>query len=38
MNIYSDNLYTVVDFLSNKFLNIPILLYMEGNFDIRDFK
>jgi len=36
MNIYSNSLYTAVDFLSNKALNIPNLLYMEEDFNIRD--
>jgi len=36
MNVYSDDLYTAVDFLSRKALNIPNLLYMGGDFNIRD--
>ena len=36
MNVYSDNLHTAVDFLSRKALNIPNLLYMGGDFNIRD--
>jgi len=38
MNVYSDDLHTIVDFLSNKPLNIPNLLYMRENFNIRDAK
>ena len=38
MNVYSDDLYTAVDFLSRKALNIPNLLYMGGDFNIRDTK
>ena len=36
MNVYSDDLYTAVNFLSRKALNIPNLLYMGGDFNIRD--
>ena len=36
MNVYSDDLHTAVDFLSRKALNIPNLLYMGGDFNIRD--
>ena len=36
MNVYSDNLHTAVDFLSREALNIPNLLYMGGDFNIRD--
>jgi len=36
MNVYSDDLHTAVDFLSREALNIPNLLYMGGNFNIRD--
>ena len=36
MNVYSDNLHTAVDFLSNEAPNIPHLLYIEGNFNVRD--
>ena len=36
MNVYSDDLYTVVDFLSREALNIPNLLYMGGDFNIKD--
>ena len=36
MNIYSDDLHTAVDFLSREALNIPNLLYMDGDFNIRD--
>ena len=36
MNVYSDDLYTAVDFLSREALNIPNLLYIGGNFNIRD--
>ena len=34
MNVYSDDLYTAVEFLSRKALNIPNLLYMGGDFNI----
>ena len=36
MNVYSDDLHTAVNFLSRKALNIPNLLYMGGDFNIRD--
>ena len=36
MNVYSDDLYTAVDFLSREALNIPNLLYIGGDFNIRD--
>ena len=36
MNVYSDDLHTAVNFLSREALNIPNLLYMGGNFNIRD--
>jgi len=36
MNIYSDDLHTAVNFLSNKALSIPHLLYMRGDFNVRD--
>ena len=36
MNVYSDDLHTAVDFLSRKALNIPNLLYMGRDFNIRD--
>ena len=36
MNVYSDSLHTVVDFLYDKALNISNLLYMEEDFNIRD--
>jgi len=36
INIYSDDLHTAVDFLSNETPNIPHLLYMEGDFNVRD--
>ena len=36
MNIYSDDLHTAVDFLFNAALNISHLLYMGGDFNIRD--
>ena len=35
MNIYSKSLYTTVDFLSNKALNISNLLYIEENLNSR---
>ena len=39
MNIYSDSLHTTVDFLFNKalyILNLPNLLYMGGDFNVRN--
>jgi len=36
MNIYSDDLHTAVNFLSNEALSISHLLYMGGNFNVRD--
>ena len=36
MNVYSDNLCTAVNFLTREALNIPNLLYMGGDFNIRD--
>ena len=36
--MYSDDLHTAVDFLSREALNIPNLLYMGGDFNIRDAK
>jgi len=36
MNVYSDNLHTTVNFLTREALNIPNLLYMDGDFNIRD--
>ena len=36
MNVYSDDLHTAVDLLSREALNIPNLLYMGGDFNIRD--
>ena len=36
MNVYSDDLHTVVNFLTREALNIPNLLYMCGDFNIRD--
>jgi len=38
MNVYSNSLHATVDFLSNKALNIPNLLYMREDFNIRDVK
>ena len=38
MNVYSDDLHIAVDFLSREALNIPNLLYMDGDFNIRDTK
>jgi len=35
MNVYSDDLHTAVDFLSREALNIPNLLYMGRDFNIR---
>ena len=36
MNVYSDDLHTAVDFLPNTAPNIPHLLYMGGDFNVRD--
>jgi len=36
MNVYSDDLHTAVDFLSREALNIPNLLYMGRDFNIRN--
>ena len=36
MNVYSDNLHTTVNVLTREALNIPNLLYMGRNFNIRD--
>ena len=36
MNVYSDNLHTAVDFMAGEALNIPNLLYMSEDFNIRD--
>jgi len=36
MNIYSDSLHIAINFLSDKTLNIPNLLYMGENFNVRD--
>ena len=38
INVYSDDLHTAVDFLSREALNISNLLYMSGDFNIRDAK
>ena len=38
MNVYLDNLYTIVEFLTRKALSIPNLLYMGRDFNIRDAK
>ena len=38
MNVYSNYLHTAVNFLTKEALNIPNLLYMGGNFNIRDAK
>ena len=38
INVYSNSLYTVGDFFSNKALNIPNLLYIGENFNVRDAK
>ena len=35
MNVYSDDLHTAVNFLSREALNIPNLLYMGRDFNIR---
>ena len=34
MNVYSDDLYTAINFLSNAAPNIPHLLYMGGDFNV----
>jgi len=36
MNVYSDDLHTAVNFLTREALNIFNLLYMGGDFNIRD--
>ena len=36
MNVYSDDLHTAVDFLSNAAPNIPHLLYIGGDFNVRN--
>ena len=36
INIYSKSLYTAINFLSNKALNISNLLFVEKDFNIRD--
>ena len=36
MNVYSDDLHTAVDFLANTAPNIPHLLYMGRDFNVRD--
>ena len=36
MNVYSDDLHTAVDFLSNTAPNISHLLYMGGDFNVKD--
>jgi len=36
MNIYSDDFHITVDFLSNAALNILHLLYIGGDFNVRD--
>ena len=36
MNVYLDDRHTAVDFLSNTAPNIPHLLYMGGDFNVRD--
>ena len=38
MNVYSGSLYTTMNFLSDKALNIPNLLYMRGDFNARNAK
>ena len=38
MNVYSDSPHTNVNFLSDKALNISNLLYIEGDFNVRDAK
>ena len=36
MNVYLDDLHTAVDFLANEAPNIPHLLYMREDFNIRN--
>ena len=36
MNVYLDDLHTAVNFLTREALNIPNLLYMDRDFNIRD--
>ena len=36
MNVYSDSLYIAVKFLSNKALNIPNLLYMREDINVKN--
>jgi len=36
VSIYSDNLHIAVNFLTREALNIPNLLYIGGDFNIRD--
>ena len=38
INIYSQSLYTAINFLSNKALNISNLLFIEKDFNIRDIR
>ena len=38
MNVYSKNLYNIVDFLSNQALNISNLLYIRKNFNSKSTK
>ena len=35
-NVYSDDLHTAINFLSREALNIPNLLYIGRDFNIRD--
>ena len=36
MNIYSNNCYSIVKLMLDQVINIPNLLYMGGDFNIRD--
>ena len=38
MNVYFNDLYTAVNFLTREALNIPNLLYIGRDFNIRDTK
>jgi len=36
MNVYSDDRHSAVKFILDQIINIPNLLYMGGNFNIKD--
>ena len=36
MNVYSDDRHSAVKFILDQIINIPNLLYMSGNFNIKD--